>query len=571
MSRKLTNFAVAAAVILATDKVVAQEIAPVSPSRIAPRPERPGDTLQPPQLAPPLIDLPTEPSPSFSPVVPLPEERIFVSEFNFVGNTVFSDEQLAEIAQPYLQRQITFSDLVSLRTQITDLYVDAGYTTSGAFVPPEGNERVDLSSGNPTIQIVEGGVEEIEFIGDDRLEWYIRSRLEGALSPLNQTDLEEALRLLQVDPLINNISVDISAGSRPGFSTLTVKAISQPSFQWDVGANNGRVPSIGSNQLETQLSASNLLSLGERFTVGTSITEGSSTFNAGVEVPVNANNGTVAFSYAQINAQIVEDPLDEFDIESDGRVYDLSFRQPIVRRIDDRAIEEFSVGLNATRLESKTTLSGLPFAISPGADEDGETRITEISAVQEYSRRAVDSAFLVRSRLSVGIDAFDATVGGEPDAQYIAWVGQAGWLQTIGDDMQLLITGDIQLTGDQLVPLSQFSLGGSRSIRGYRQDALISDSGASLVAELSIPVVNPSDSQQINIIPFAGAGIGWNNSAERAIDDNFIAAIGIGAQYEWNNFITRANYAVPFTKVGTDGDSLQEEGFDFELRYQLRF
>lgn len=570
MLQNFTRFAVATTVFLLMDMAIAQETPIFPPSRVAPIPQRPSDTLQQTQPAPPLLDLPTNSSP-FDPASPQSEDIIVVSKFNFVGHTVFTDAQLAEVTQSFLHRPITITELVEVRSRITDLYVRSGFTTSGAFVPTQGNERIDNASAVVTIQIIEGGIEEIEFVGTANLDQYVRSRLAGVTAPINQIELVESLRLLQIDPLVKSLSASLSSGSRPGLSVLLIEAIGQANFQMDIGVSNRRVPSVGSNQAEAQFNASNLLSLGERFTVGTDLSEGSNSFNIGLAVPVNTDNGTISFSYAQVDAQIIEEPLDDFDIQSDSRFYELSFQQPIFRRIDDRVVEKVLVGISATRLESETTLFGFPFAISRGADENGETRITELGTIQQYIRQDADSALLLQSRLSVGLDAFDATVGSEPDAQYVVWRGQTSWLHNISNGRQLLLSGDLQLTGDQLVPLSQFSLGGPSSIKGYRQDALISDSGVSLNAELAILVAEPSSQQQVSVIPFVGIGFGWNNGPERSIDESFLASLGVGAQYEWNNFTARGNYAVPLSDIGLSGDSLQENGFDFELRYQSRF
>ena len=72
--------------------------------------------LEPPEAAPPERVLPPVPLP--------PEEdqlsgalRIFVREFQFNGNTVFSDAELHELVKPYTNREIssdqTFPDAMS--------------------------------------------------------------------------------------------------------------------------------------------------------------------------------------------------------------------------------------------------------------------------------------------------------------------------------------------------------------------------------------------------------------------------------------------------------------------------
>ena len=571
--RSLIGFTTTISTFVVTSSEAKAQPAPtLPPSQIPQPPSLPSDTIQVPEIEREPIETPSIPEPTFTPEIPQVEETIVISDFRFIGNTVFTDEQLLEVAQPYLDREVSFAELVQLRLEITDLYVNSGYTTSGAYLPIEENQSVNIRSATIAIQVIEGTVEEIDFGGDEHLNQYVMARLNSAITPvLNQPKLEEALRLLQIDPLIASISANLSAGSQVGSSILTVQAEAQPHFQATIGTDNYRAPSAGSLQAEVQLSAANLLAQGEEFRIGYSLTEGSDGFSAGISVPLNANDTTLAFDYAQLDGQIIETPLDDFDIQTDSQVYSLSLRHPLIRRASDSKIEEFAVGISANRIESETTVAGFPFPLSPGADEDGRTQITELTLSQEYLRQTRANALLMRSRLGLGLDAFDSTSRAEPNGQFLVWRGQALWLQSVGEDSQLTISGDIQLTSDQLVPVRQFSIGGPTSVRGYRQDAVIADSGLTLTAELEIPVLESGRNQQLSLIPFAGTGVGWNNGGDRALDQNFLASVGVGVQYEWEELTARLNYAIPFTYVGIEGESLQENGFDFALGYQFRF
>ena len=440
---------------------IGQVLPEVPPSQIPQLPRAPVEQLEPSNGDRPSqeIDLPDNILPPQN--IPGVEETLFILGFDFTGNSVLSNEQLNQLAQPYLNRAVTFSELLQLRSDITDLYVKKGYTTSGAYIPIEENQGVDINAAVVAFRIIEGTVEEIEISGDERLHRYVRQRLLPAISPaLNQPALEEALRLLQVDPLIKNISANLSAGAEIGSSILSVQVDGSPNFQARIGTDNRRAPAAGSVQRGVQLSASNLLALGESFDFSYSNTDGSNSFNAGIEIPLNASNGTLSFDYGQLNGRIIEEPVNDFDIRTDSSIYALTFQQPLLRAANGTSFEEFSVGIAASRIESATTLAGFPFPLSPGANDDGKTRIIELSLLQEYTRQDRGSALLARSSFDFGIDAFDTTVSTEPNGQYFAWRGQIGWIKRVFGSAQLSISGNIQLSGDQLVPLSQLSLGG---------------------------------------------------------------------------------------------------------------
>src|SRR5262245_44963163 len=71
-----------------------------------PRADRP--PLLPQPILPPLPAEPPADAPSF------PQMRVFVREIRVTGNTVFSQEDLAQVTAPYVNRELTTEDLEAL-------------------------------------------------------------------------------------------------------------------------------------------------------------------------------------------------------------------------------------------------------------------------------------------------------------------------------------------------------------------------------------------------------------------------------------------------------------------------
>ena len=533
---------------------------------------QPDRRLELPELSPtppPSLETPSPtPVPEISPFT----RTVYVTEFRFLGNTVISDEELAEIAAPYLNRRIAFSELIELRSRITYHYAVQGYTTSAAFIPVSPNRNLDENAASFAIQILEGQIEAIQVFGNDRLTQYVTNRIERAITPIfNQPKLEEALRLLQDDQLINTISATLSEGSQRNLGILSLQVEGQPPFGFRASVDNARSPTVGTVQVETEIEFANTFGLGEVVSTSYGFTEGSEQVDLDFIAPLNSSNGAIGFRFSNLDGQITEPPLDELDIEVDSRVYELSYQQPVIRKANSAGIEEFVLGVSAARLESESTIEGFPFALSAGADDEGRTRISELSLFQEYRRQASQAALLGRSEFSFGLDAFNSTMNDEgPDAQYFLWRGQFAWLKRVLDNSLLLVRGDIQLTPDSLVPLVQFGLTGDELVKGYRQGAVISDNGILGSVELRVPVVEER-ATSLSVVPSFNAGIGWNNGEERELDQNLLAAPGIGLELTVGNFLARLDYAVPLTDVGFEGDSFQEDGFNFRLEYQTRF
>ena len=224
------------------------QVPSLSPGRIL-IPRTPSQPLPLPENAPiPSLDLLTPQliAPSNLPNIP---GEIFVKEFQFTGNTAFNQEELQKATESFVNRPITFAELLQAEAAVTKLYTDAGYINSGAIIPA--NQTFSQKGAVVKMQIIEGSLEAINVTIDGKLNpEYVRSRLAIATDkPFNQRQLLQALQLLQLNPLIKSISAEISAGSVPELSLLSVNIQEADTFDLDLFVDNGKVRS---DQLRSQ-------------------------------------------------------------------------------------------------------------------------------------------------------------------------------------------------------------------------------------------------------------------------------------------------------------------------------
>lgn len=500
-----------------------------------------------------------------------------VKRFRFKGNKVFSDKELQKIVAPHLEREISFKGLIEARTAIAKFYVERGYITSGALIPVDENQKIKAEEGTFTIQIVEGGVEGIKISGSSRLRRYIKARLDKATSPaLNKNRLVKSLQLLQLDPLIEKISAEISEGSRLGQSFLIVRVKPHQAITLETGGDNWRSPTIGRFQRGFGIYHGNLLGLGDRLGFKYRNTDGSDIYSGIYSVPVNSRNGRIELSYTDISSKIVERPFSRYDILGDARAYNLTFRQPLFQKVSESSISEFALGINASRQENKSSLLGEAYPLSRGADENGRTKISALRFFQDWTRRGEREAFSLRSQFSLGVGAFDATINkSEPDSRFFAWLGQAAWRTELGSsDTSLLIKGALQIADRPIVALERFGLGGATSVRGYRQDTFFTDNGLFLSGELRVPVLKIKKSK-FYVIPFVDFGTAWNNDSVELAEisqqeEGALASLGLGVEYDLGGkFNARIDWGVPLISVdNSNSNSWKEEGLYFSVRYK---
>ncbi|MEG4442443.1 ShlB/FhaC/HecB family hemolysin secretion/activation protein [Microcoleus sp. AT9_B5] len=536
------------------------------PNPIQPRePELPAP--EPPQPPAPSPLQPTQPTPVESEIRPGIPGTIKVAGFEFEGNTAFSDRELAEVTQQFAGREITFAELIAAEAAVTQKYVAAGYINSGAVIPA--NQTFPREGGVVKIRIVEGGLDEIVITGNRRLNSnYVRSRLERATRrPLNRDRLLEALQLLQLDPLIGNISAELQAGSRPENSRLEVRVKEADSFSAEVFADNNRSPSVGSFRRGVRINQANLLGLGDGLEVSYANTDGSNEFNGSYTVPVNARNGTIGFAASAASTNIIEEPFDAAEIEGKSRTYELTYRQPIVEKPD----RTLALGLSFSRQESDTFLSGERFALSAGANDRGETRVSAVRFFQEYVQRSSSQVFAARSQFSLGTNLFGATANDSgPDSSFLAWRGQAQYVRLLAPETLLIVRSDIQLADRPLLSLEQIGIGGVQSVRGYRQDLLLTDSGAIASAEVRIPVWRVPEVQGLlQVAPFIDFGLGWNHSEEKPNpDSDKLLGAGLGLIWQMGDRLNvRLDYGIPLINARSGDRTLQEKGIYFRINY----
>ena len=489
-------------------------------------------------------------------------DQILVDHFEIVGNSVIAPEDINAILAEYQNRPLSLAELFQARSAITKLYTEQGYVNSGAYIPPQ-----ELDRGIVKIAVLEGTLEDIKIKGTKRLNSdYIRSRIERySTTPINVDSLLEGLQLLRLDPLIDNVSAELSAGISPGTSLLEIDVKEADNFKIHSNFDNQRSPTVGTNRRGAGLEHSNLLGFGDRITFDYINTEGSNNLDFSYGIPFNAKNGTLRMAYGISNNDVIEEPFTPLDIETEATYFEFGLRQPIVNNPN----REFTLGMTFSYQDSQTKLLDEPFPLSTGADEDGNTKISALRFFQEYVDRNQQQVVALRSQFSFGLDVLDATINDDaPDSLFLAWRGQSQWIRRLEEDLLLVLRGDLQLSTTDLVPLEQFRIGGASSVRGYRQDFALADSGLAAGAEMRIPLLRVRRIDGLlHLTPFVDLGTIWNSS-DLEIDTDFIAAVGLGLNFSTGNgFNARIDWGIPLVDVRTQGDSLQENGIHFSLDF----
>lgn len=528
-----------------------------------------------PILPPPEELIPS--TPSFQPSVPNADysTQITVKDFEIVGSTVFTTAELAKITTPFTNKPIGFSQLLQVANQITELYASKGYINSGAFVI--GNQTFRAQGSTVKIQVIEGRVEDIVVTGTQRLNPnYIKSRIGlGASSPLKLDQLIESLRLLQQDPLIKSISTELAAGKASNANVVNLKVTENPTWRAGITIANNRTPSVGEIQAQATLSQSNLTGAGDSIAVSYGKSEASNAYDINYTLPINPRNGTIKLQYSRSNSRVIETPFEQLDINGSAQDLSISYRQPLIQTTS----QEFALGLTVNKRITNTgylasILGGRVGYPSPGADDNGTTRITAARFSQDYTTRDTKQVFAARSQLSLGVNAFSPTLAANPpDSSFFAWRGQAQYVRSLSPNSIAVFKIEGQIADRPLLALEQIGIGGQDTVRGYRQDLLLSDNGLIASAEVRLPILTTADNRQtLQVVPFLDFGMAWNNLPSPNLPTNTIASGGLSLRYQsGDSFFAKIDYGIPFSTINQSRRTGKEKGIHASVGYSQSF
>ena len=489
-----------------------------------------------------------------------PEKTITVEQIVVKGSRLEAEINL--LLSPYLDRQIPLDKVSEIETAINQFYQNNGYLVSFAVIPLQ-----HFSSGIVKIYVIEGRLTKLKIKGDSTLrEKYIAAQLQKSLNsqPLKLATLESELRLLQLNSQVEAIKANIRPGLEAGNYTLILEILEAPTTAISFSGDNDISPTLGEFQATLAAEKRSLFLSRDLAQVQTTFAEGLDKYFVSYRLPLNTSEGTLTFSYQNNQSDIVEEPFDAVDINGEVEQVAILYQQPFFRSLT----EEFSsqVKFDVTSVNS-FFFGNRPLSLAEGA-EDGFYRVSALRWALVWQTRSTKEVLILGSQISLGLDLFDATNNdGLPDSQFFLWRGQTRWLRALGSNRntQLVVNLDSQLTFDELLPSEQFVIGGIDTVRGYRQNLIIAESGINASVELRIPLLTSESIGFFQLMPFFDFGTAWNN--RNRLESGTLASVGLGVRWTILDTLEfNAAYGIPLIPVKRRGNSLSEDGWHLQFK-----
>ncbi|XXE57670.1 ShlB/FhaC/HecB family hemolysin secretion/activation protein [Pseudomonas sp. R1-18] len=422
-----------------------------------------------------LKDLPGKQSLPVAPAAPADERCFTIQRIELKGAESLSAADRQRLIAPYQGQCLGVAQLNELLKVITNHYLDKGLVTTRAYLPQQ-----DLSQGDLQVLVVEGTLENLRAdaaseLSDRELAMTFPGR-EGRL--VNLREIEQMVDQLNRLPS-NKAQMELTPGQQVGGSDVVVKNTPQKPWRATLSRNNDGQRSTGEQQWNAGLEWDSPLGLADQLSLRgghDAISDHQQTSRNGL-LNYSLPWGWWTFSYS----------YSESEYRSVAKAEGISFKQT-----GDSQNHQFRAERVVHRdALSKTSLSaGLAYLRTNNYIEDSKlalssNRLTEAQFGINHGRR-IGSAFVnLDLGMQQGVGALDAQGNGHPgpgeaDARYRKYTGTVSYLhpfQLWGEQLTFSSLATGQRSEDVLFSPQRMSLGGSSSVRGYKDQFLSGDSG----------------------------------------------------------------------------------------------
>jgi hemolysin activation/secretion protein len=448
---------------------------------------------------------------------PASDVRFVLEAVRFSPSELLGADELRDIADDYVGREVTVGDLFALVEAVNVLYRERQVIAAKAVLPPQRIEK-----GIVQIMLVEGRV------GAVNVEGNLNTRAEFVVDGMESLQSGSPVFLDQLESdlfYFNAVNdIDLRAVLKPGETFATtdyVLQVVEPTqyentfFIDDAGRDDVGLYRIGFSHFNRSLSG-----LRDTLSIGGHIAEGTRALYGAYNFPLNSRGTRLGISADYSAIDIIDGPLEPLDVTGDSFYAGLLVTHPLrVRRTE--VVNGF---LGYSFKESSTDFDGETLV---------ETYVRSVTAGADIQKNLLDQSWFGRATLTGAPSTWGNTKA--------FWRANAelSRLQVLPKNQVLLLRGRGQWSPDDLLPSSeQFQIGGMSTVRGYPEGLLIGDKGYFVSAEFSFPLdaaaaadpsITPFDQQWRGILFLDHGGTFPFKGDDESIDsDDFLTSAGGG-------------------------------------------
>ncbi|PHX43182.1 ShlB family hemolysin secretion/activation protein [Pseudomonas sp. NZIPFR-PS2] len=392
-----------------------------------------------------LKDLPGKEARPTAPATPADTRCFPIKDIELKGADSLSADDRAGLLKPYTGQCLGVSQLNELLKVITDFYLSKGRVTSRAYLPQQ-----DLSSGHLQVLVVEGKLEALKSApGSTVTDRELAMAFPGKVG--------EALNLREVEQLVDQLNrlpskqaqMELTPGTQIGGSEVVVKNTPQKPWRASLSRNNDGQKSTGEQQWGAGLEWDSPLGLADHLVLrgGHDAVSDHQKTSKNSMLYYNVPWGWWNFSYTYSESDYrTYGMLNDFKFKQNGDNQNHQLRAERVVHRDD--VSKTSVNVGLAHLRTNNYIQGMQNGIGMFDAQSQEER-------DPFGNR-------------------------QPNSRYRKYTATVSYLQPFalwGESFSFSSLATGQRSEDILFSPQRMSLGGSASVRGFKDQQLIGDSG----------------------------------------------------------------------------------------------
>lgn len=453
------------------------------------------------------------------------EKTIRVEKIVVDPSAILPKEKIDAIIAPLEGQTVSLNDLQGAIDALNALYAEGGHATARAILPPQ-----TIKDGEVRIRLIEARVGDVRLKGVEALDpAFITERVQlEAGELLSVPALESALvRFNRLNE--TKLRAAVVAGSKFGTTDVELTAVEPQRSKFSLFFDNAGRDTVGETRGGLNARINNPLGRSDALQFIATRTEGAENYALSYSVPLNVNDLRLDLSASNGHIRIVDGPFEPLDISGHSSDVTAGLTYPLRVSLQ----EMWSLYGRLSARESASEFGGFE-------QESLDLRVLTFGLSTE--RQNEDSAWYLDNALAVGI----TQLGG--DESFVYYRGSATRFDRLGERMQLLLRGGLQLSENRFLPASElFQIGGAYTVRGFSEGLLSGRNGYFVSAELRIGRT-PDEYQAagpgapilhgIVFLDHGGALPYRPRGLEQSTVDDYLTSAGVGVLFDFSQRVT---------------------------------
>ena len=462
---------------------------------------------------------------------PLDPIRFQISRFEVAGNTLLAQQEVDAAVAPFAGPGRDFSDVQRALEALEAVYRDKGYNVVSVQLPEQ-----ELNGGVVRLNVVQAKIGKVVVSGNKVFD---EANIRRSLPALQEGQTPNVKRISTGLKMANDnpskkIKMSLENGEGDDVNAR-IDVVDEKVWKAMLNVDNTGTEATGKTHASVVLQNANLFGRDHvgslQYTTTVEKPSQVSVWGAGYHIPLYGLGDSVDLfaSYSNVDSGTVSAGLFNLAVSGKGAVYGARYNQTLSRHgeWEPRLVYGF---------DWKAYKNDVVFA---GANFGNDVTVHPLSLTYAGSET------LPNGELSLSLSAVHNIEGGNrgrsadftkvrdgAKAAYSMLRFAAAYTRVAGNDWQLRLVANGQLTGDALVPGEQFGAGGSSSVRGFEERALSTDSGVFTNVELYTPTWCGAGQWQCRLLGFVDAAYGARRHVlPGEVDSTSISSAGVGLRF----------------------------------------